>query len=199
LQSRFRALFLIFCLVLITACALPAAPLPSSVPVVATATSESTLVPSSTPPSTATTAATRSAATTTPGTTGAVAKVPNSCSELEALVGPYIGGVATTKSLGSPQHLSCEFANAKASTIAIVDIGVGGTLASFNTLKSISAQGGRTVTPINGLGAVAFSVSKNGVTAGVSVLTTQGIVYVVESNLTLDQDEALIQQLMKLP
>jgi hypothetical protein len=115
------------------------------------------------------------------------------------LVGAYIaGGVANTKSLGSPQHLSCEFANANASTIVIVDIGVGGTTAVFDALRTTSAQGGRTVTPISGLGAAAFSVSKNGVTAGVSVLTAQGLVYIVESNLPLAQAEALIKQLMNL-
>jgi hypothetical protein len=115
------------------------------------------------------------------------------------LVGTYMGGVATTKSLGAPQHLSCEFANASASTIVIVNIGTGGTAAAFAVLQSTSAQGGRTVTPIDGLGASAFSVSKNGKTAGVSVLTDQNFVYVVESNLSLDQDEALIKQLMQLP
>ena len=103
-----------------------------------------------------------------------------------------------TKSLGSPQHLSCEFANANASTIVIVNIGAGGTAAAFDALRATSAQGGRTVTSISGLGSSAFSVSKNNVPAGVSVLTTQGFVYVVESNLPIAQDEALIKQLMNL-
>jgi hypothetical protein len=114
------------------------------------------------------------------------------------LVGAYTGGVATTKSLGSPQHLSCEFANASASAIVIVNIGVGGSAAAFDALRAASAQGGRTVTSISGLGASAFSVSKNNVPAGVSVLTAQGLVYVVTSNLPIAQDEALIEQLMKL-
>ena len=196
MDTRFRVIFLILCLALITACAMPAVPVPSSVPIVMTSTNPPVLT--SIPPGTATTAATRSANTTSEKT-GAQEKIPNSCSELEALVGTYIGGVATTKSLGSPQHLSCEFANAKASTMAIVNIGAGGTVASFDTLQSTSAKGGRTVTPIKGLGASAFSVSKNGVPAGVSVLTAQGFVYVVESNLSINQDESLIKQLMKLP
>jgi hypothetical protein len=114
------------------------------------------------------------------------------------LVGAYVGGVATTKALGSPQHLSCEFANANASTIIIVNIGVGGTAAAFDALRVTSAQGGRTVTPISGLGMSAFSVSKGNVPAGVAVLTAQGLVYDVNSNLPIAQDEALIKQLMAL-
>ena len=54
------------------------------------------------------------------------------------------------------------------------------------------------MTPISGLGSSAFSVSKNNVPAGVSVLTAQGLVYVVNSNLPIAQDEALIGQLMQL-
>ena len=136
--------------------------------------------------------------TATPGEAGTGAQVPSSCSAIVSLVGAYTGGVATTKSLGSPQHLSCEFANAKATVIVIVNIGVGGTAAAFDALRATSAQGGRTVTSISGLGASAFSVSKNNVPAGVSVLTAQGLVYVVNSNLPIAQDEALIEQLMKL-
>jgi len=37
------------------------------------------------------------------------------------------------------------------------------------------------------------------VPAGVSVLTDQNFVYVVETNLPIAQDEALIKQLMNLP
>ena len=115
-----------------------------------------------------------------------------------SVVGSYLGGVATTQSLGKPQHLSCEFANADASTIIVVNIGVGGTADTFDALRTSSAQGGRTVTSIDGLGVSAFSVSKNGKPAGVSVLTPQGLIYVVNSNLSLDQDVALIKQLMTL-
>lgn len=183
---RFRWLILILGLVTLTACAMLASPIPTSIPVAAT--SESTLL------------ATSSVSTATSAATAAMGgQVPSSCSALESLVGAYIGGVATTQSLGSAQHLSCEYANAKASNIIIVDIGAGGTSASFDALRTSSAKGGRTVTAISGLGASAFSVSKNGIPAGVSVLTAQGFVYVVESNLSIDQDESLIKQLMLLP
>ena len=137
--------------------------------------------------------------TTAPAAASTGSQVPGSCDAIASLVGTYIGGVATTKSLGSPQHLSCEFMNTNASTIAIVNIGAGGTAAAFDNLRTISAQGGRTVTPISGLGTSAFSVSKNNVPAGVSVLTDQNFVYVVETNLPIAQDEALIRQLMNLP
>ncbi len=183
---------------LLTACATPALA-PTSVSVATTRAPKRT--PTSSPPSTAsavTTAIPTSVVAAASGATGTGAQVPNSCSAIVSLVSAYMGGVATTKSLGSPQHLSCEFANANASTIVIVNIGVGGTVAAFDALRATSAQGGRTVTSISGLGSSAFSVSKNGVTAGVSVLTAQGLVYVVESNLSLAQAEALIEQLMKL-
>ncbi len=181
---------------LLTACATPA-PAPTSVPVATTREPKRTLT--SIPPTAVTAGTPSGAVAAASGATGTGAQVPSSCSALVSLVGAYLGGVATTKSLGSPQHLSCEFANANASTIVIVDIGVGGTVAAFDALRATSAQGGRTVTSISGLGATAFSVSKNGVTAGVSVLTAQGLVYVVESNLSLAQAEALIKQLMQLP
>ncbi len=150
----------------------------------------STAVPAVSPGSTVTVA---------PAVAGIGAQVPGSCSAIASVVGAYIGGVGTTKSLGSPQHLSCEFMNTGATTLAIVNIGAGGTAAAFDNLRTISAQGGRTVTPISGLGSSAFSVSKNSIPAGVSVLTDQGFVYVVESNLPIAQDEALIKQLMDLP
>ena len=139
-----------------------------------------------------------SVSTVVPDAASTGAQVPSSCDAIASIVGAYIGGVATTKSLGKPQHLSCEFANANMSHLIIVNIGVGGTAAAFDTLRTISAQGGRTVTPISGLGTSAFSVSKNNVPAGVSVLTDQGVVYAVISNLPFAQDEALIKQLMSL-
>jgi hypothetical protein len=137
--------------------------------------------------------------TTAPAAASTGSQVPGSCDAIASLVGTYIGGVATTKSLGSPQHLSCEFGNSNASTLIVVNIGAGGTAAAFDVLRTTSAQGGRTVQPISGLGATAFSVSKNNVPAGVSVLTDQGFVYAVISNLPIAQDEALIKQLMSLP
>jgi len=195
---RLRWLILTLGLVALTACAMQAAPVPTSIS--APATSESTLSATTIPPSTLPTGTTSSVSTATSAAAAATGgQVPSSCSALESLVSTYIGGVATTKSLGLPQHLSCEYANAKASNIVIVDIGVSGTAASFDTLRTSSAKGGRTVTAISGLGASAFSVSRNGIPAGVSVLTAQGFVYVVESNLSIDQDESLIKQLMMLP
>jgi len=203
---RFCLLILTLCLVSLTACATPLASAPTSVPIAPTSMPGPTLispppspVPTSVPPATFASATPSSVVAATSGAAGTGANVPPSCSALEVLVGSYMGGVATTKSLGSPQHLSCEFANANASKIIVVNIGIGGTVANFDTLRSTSGKNGRTVTPISGLGASAFSVSKNGVPAGVSVLTDQGLVYVVNSNLPIDQDQALILQLMKLP
>ena len=177
-----RSLILTLCFVALTACGPPAASKPTSVSSLSTVASEKPT----------------SAVAATSGATGAGAQVPGSCDDLVTLVGTYMGGVAMTKSLGTPQHLSCEFANADASTIIVVNIGVGGTPAAFDALRSTSAKGGRTVTSIDGLGASAFSVSKNGKPAGISVLTDQGFVYAVISNLAIAQDEALIEQLMKL-
>jgi hypothetical protein len=191
----------------LVACAAPAPNAPPIITVVATrqprvaetraaksvatvAAAVSTVAPTTSPTSTATVA---------PVAAGTGAQVPGSCNAIASIVGTYIGGVGTTKSLGTPQHLSCEFANANASTIVIVNIGAGGTAAAFDVLRTTSAQGGRTVQPISGLGATAFSVSKNNVPAGVSVLTDQGFVYAIISNLPIAQDEALIKQLMNLP
>ncbi len=129
-----------------------------------------------------------------------VAEPPKSCSAIPvSLIGPYIGGVATTKSLGPPPNgVSCEFANSSASSIVVVNIGQGGTTSSFAALRAVSGQGGRTVAPISGLGSSAFSISQNGVPGGVDVLTAQGLVFSVAANLPLAQDEALIKQLMRL-
>ena len=50
---------------------------------------------------------------------------PGSCDEVKAIVDPYVGGVATTKSLGAPlEGVSCEFANATASTIVVLNMGL---------------------------------------------------------------------------
>ncbi len=202
MMRKFCWLIFALCLVSLTACASKAATNPPSVPAAATPVVKN--APPHAPTNTAAAAApteaatAASAATATSGAAAAGGQVPGSCDDLVKLVGSYMGGVATTKSLGKPQHLSCEFANAAASTIIIVDIGVGGTPAAFDQLRATSALGGRTVTSIDGLGVSAFSVSKGGKTAGVSVLTAQGLVYVVESILSLDQDVALIKQLMAL-
>ena len=206
---KFRLLIFILGLASLTACATPAAPTSVSAQVATPVPSLATSVPAaaSEPIPTFTIISPAATAAVTPssvstaaaGAAGTGAQVPTSCNAIEALVGGYMGGVATTKSLGSPQHLSCEFANANASTIIVVNIGVGGTAANFDTLRPTSGKNGRTVTSISGLGASAFSVSKGNVPAGVSVLTEQGLIYVVNSNLPIAQDQALIEQLMKLP
>ena len=138
-----------------------------------------------------------STTTSAPVGTGAV---PSSCSAIPvSVISPYIGGVATTRSVGQPPHgVSCEFANANASKIVILNIGGGATPASFAALRAVSGQAGRTVTSISGLGSSAFSISKNGVPGGVDALTAQGQVFSVAANLPIAQDEALIEQLMKL-
>jgi hypothetical protein len=196
--GRFRWLLISLWLVSLTACGAPAAPTATSVPVAATSEPPSTLTSVPTTLAAAVTPTSVSTAVTSRAAAGG-ATVPSSCKALESLIGTYMGGVATTKSLGVPQHLSCEFANTDASIIIVVNIGVGGTAAAFDALRSSSAKGGRTVTEISGLGASAFSVSKNNVPAGVSVLTDQGLVYDVNSNLPIAQDQSLIEQLMKLP
>jgi hypothetical protein len=138
-----------------------------------------------------------SAATSPPSPSG-TAKVPSSCSAIPtSMIAPYIGGVAHTQSLGPPPNgVSCEFANASASKIVVVNIGGGATSAAFAALRTGAGQGGRTATSISGLGSSAFSISKNGVPGGVDVLTSQGLLFSVSSNLPLAQDEALIRQLM---
>lgn len=124
--------------------------------------------------------------------------VPASCPALKSTVTPFTGAIADTKSLGTPGHLSCEFLYGSGKGVLIVTIGAGGTASSFATLKAGTATGGRTVAAVAGLGADAFSVSKGGVTAGVTSLGSTGILYVIESTLTEDQDEALIRQLMAM-
>ncbi len=144
-----------------------------------------------------TTSATTGATTTT--ASGVSVHVPTSCSAIPtSLISTYIGAVGTTKSLPAIGHgVSCEFANATASSIVIVNIGTGGA-AGWATLRSISGAGGRTLTTLHGLGAQAFSITRNGVPGGVAVLTSQGAVYSVTANLPIAKDEALITQLMKL-
>jgi hypothetical protein len=160
------------CLVLVTACG-----------------SSSTGTPAST-------AGTTASSATTSAPVAGVAAVPSSCSEIKSLVAPYAGGVAVTKSLGPPPHgVSCEFANAGATKIVIVNVGQG-TAASFAVLRTTSAQGGRTVAPITGLGSSAFSISNAGRPGGVAVLSAQGVVFAVTANLPFAKDEALIKQLM---
>ena len=144
-------------------------------------------------------ASTPSTASSPTPTSVASTAVPTSCAAIpSSLIGHYIGGVATTKSLGPPPHgVSCEFANSSASTIVIVNIGQGST-AKFAALRTISGQGGRTVTSVSGLGSSAFSITNAGKPGGMAALDAQDVVFSVSANLPLSQDEALITQLMQL-
>ena len=99
--SRFRWLILSLWLVSLTACATPAAPKATSVPVAATSEPPSTLTSVPTTLAAAVTPTSVSTAVTSGAAVGG-ATVPNSCKALESLVGSYMGGVATTKSLGVP-------------------------------------------------------------------------------------------------
>lgn len=137
-------------------------------------------------------------ATSPPG--GGTAHAPSSCNAISSsVIGPYIGGVAHTQSLPAPPNgVSCEFANASASKIVVVNIGQGATDAAFASLKAGASQGGRTVADISGLGSSAFSISKNGVPGGIDAMTSQGLLFSVSSNIPLAQDEALIRQLMTM-
>ena len=128
MPGRFRWLIFAISLVTLAACSIPIAPTPTPLPLAETRTPEVGTTPSPIDTPTA-------GSTATSEVSSAGGQVPNSCDMLVSLVGAYMGGVATTKSLGKPQHLSCEFANADASTIVIVNIGVGGTAATFDTLR----------------------------------------------------------------
>lgn len=190
-------LILVLMLGALASCAAPTTPVLTPVPSAATRVPKraSTSVPSS-----AAITETPASVSAAPVVSSASAQVPGSCSAIASLVGTYMaGGVSTTKSLVPAPKFSCEFGNASATTIIIINIGAGATASAFDALKATSAQGGRTVTAIDGLGTSAFAVSKNGVPGGVSVLTAQGMLYVVESNLPIAKDQALIEQLMQLP
>jgi hypothetical protein len=125
--------------------------------------------------------------------------VPASCQDLLVVVAPYTGNVSGTRSLGKPQHLSCEFQYGDGKGVLIINIGAGGTQAAFDALKAGTASGGRTVADVLNVGAAAFSVSKKGVPAGMTSLGANGILYVTESNLLFNQDIALIRDLLRLP
>jgi len=128
------------------------------------------------------------------GTSGAA--LPSSCAQLKAVVNPYVGGIAVTKPLLQKANgVSCEFGNAAATKIVIVNIGPG-TAASFAVLKTKSGGQGRTTAAVSGLGAQAFSTSNNGRPGGVAVLTSQGDVFAVIAAQSFAKDEALLKQLM---
>ncbi len=153
---------------------------------------------------TATTTATTTAATTgssptaTGSAVGTTALIPTSCAGIPlTLIGADIGGVAVTRSLGTAPSLSCEFANAGATHIIVVNLGAGGA-AQFAVLKAASAGGGRTITPIPGLGSSAFEISKAGVVRGVDALSARNVVVSVSADQPLPKTEAIVQQLVSL-
>jgi hypothetical protein len=124
------------------------------------------------------------------------AVLPGSCDEVKSFVDPYVGGIATTKSLGAPlEGVSCEFANATASTIVILNMGLA-TPNEFAALRSSSGGGGRTITTVSGLGTTAFEVSKDGKPGGMAALSSNDVLVSVTANVSFDQDRSLIQQLL---
>lgn len=146
---------------------------------------------------------------------------PSSCGEIPvSLISPYIGDVATTTSLGTwapvfeiSNGVRCEFANAgskgpsttpgkliNTSKGVVINIGQGNA-SSFTTLRTSIAGAPVTtiITPISGLGTSAFSSSVHGRPSGVYAVTAQYVVFmVVTVCCSIDQDEALIRQLMQL-
>jgi hypothetical protein len=147
-----------------------------------------------------------SSGATGPSTTGkaqpttATAQVPTSCSAVPlSVLDPFLPGAKLALALGPVPHgISCEFSNSTATSIVILNIGSGGTAASFAQLRATSAGGGRTATSVSGLGTDAFSISKGGKVAGVDAIDSHGVIFSVASSLTLDQDEQLLTQLMSL-
>ncbi|MEJ1231394.1 MAG: hypothetical protein WDM88_13280 [Galbitalea sp.] len=93
--------------------------------------------------------------------------------------------------------LSCQFANADATKQVILNLGPI-SAAAYSALQSSSAAGGRAVSTVPDLGTSAFAVSSGGVTGGVTAKSAAGNVYSINSNLTQDQDVALIKQWLAL-
>ena len=124
------------------------------------------------------------------------ALLPGSCAEVKSYIDPVVGGVATTKSLGVPgQGVSCEFANANATTIVVLNLGLS-TPDEFAALRSSSGGGGRTTASVSGLGTTAFEVSKDGKPGGMAALSTNDVLISVTANVSFDQDRSLIEQLL---
>ncbi len=138
-------------------------------------------------------------AATSGGASAATQKIPSSCSGLPStLLGADLGGVSTAKDLKvEAGALSCQFANADATKQVILNLGPI-SAAAYSALQSSSAAGGRTVSTVPDLGTSAFAVSSGGVTGGVTAKSAAGNVYSINSNLTQDQDVALIKQWLAL-
>ncbi len=116
------------------------------------------------------------------------------CTSLEKIVSPVLGGAAETTSLADPPEVSCQFASDSGS-IAYVKVGPG-TAADLASAKAAAGGGGRTITAVHGLGSAAFAITKDGQAGGVVALGPNGTLVSVESTLTLAQDEALVRKLL---
>ncbi len=116
------------------------------------------------------------------------------CTSLEKIVSPVLGGTAETTSLADPPEVSCQFASDNGS-IVYVKVGPG-TAADLASAKTAAGGGGRKITAIHGLGSSAFAITKDGQAGGVVALGPKGTLVSVESTLTLAQDEALARKLL---
>jgi hypothetical protein len=154
-----------------------------------------------TPPTGAIPSATGTApqSTTPSSAPGGAGAVPASCDAIpQSLITPYTGSSPRVLSLkASSGAVSCEFSNANASTIIVLNLGHG-SQAAYEILRAGSASGGRTVQAVSGLGTEAFSVTNLGKTAGLATLTNQNILVSLTTNLTLAQDEQLTRSLIAI-
>jgi hypothetical protein len=118
--------------------------------------------------------------------------IPIECSALPSTqLAADLGGIATTKQL-STTHMSCEFANANATKLLILNLGPSSP-SDLAVLKTGSGAGGRTTTDISGLGSAAFSVSSHGLVTGLAAMSSTNVMYSITSNLGLAENEALIK------
>jgi hypothetical protein len=185
---RFQAL-LIGSFVLLAACSASPTTAPTATPPSATS------APATGSPAPLATPAAAGASASPSAAAGGTGVVPASCDALLVTVSFYTGSISGTQSLGKPDHLSCEFQYDGGKGLVIVNMGVGGTQAAFDTLKAGTAKG-QTVTDVPNLGVAAFSVSKKGKPAGVTALSSNGILVVVESTLSENQDVELVNDLV---
>ena len=150
------------------------------------------------PTSASSTHATTTATPTAAATSAGAATVPTSCASIPtALISGYVGSITSVTPLGHPGQVSCEFFSAGAKSVVIVNIGRASP-ALFAVARAGAAGGGRTITPVSGLGTQAFSISKGGLVRGMEALSGADVLYAVTTTLTQAQDESLITQLMQL-
>jgi hypothetical protein len=157
------------------------------------ASAASITAPAASAPATAPASAPASAPAAAGGT------VPASCSAIPAsIITPYVGPIATTHQISATGHsVSCEFESTPTS-ILIVNIGSGGTPASFSALEAGIGTGGRTTAAVPGLGSQAFSITNKGAPAGMSALTSSGVLISVTTRDSFAQDQSLIKALIAL-